>query len=119
MYEPSIIRKRLKQIYFKRLCNNHCKPWKLEHLFIQRSLVRNNMKRLGAQLSKELSNQWTLSIVRLWSKPKIINDQVSKELIDQFERYGLREACTIVRSFILVIPLNYWFHNNVGFSLPY
>lgn len=118
--KESCIRHRLRTIYWNRLRRSNCQPWKLEHLFIQRSLVRNNMKLLGGQLARDLSNKWALSIVESWPKPNDFNEQLSKELIVKFEQYGLPEACSIVRSFNtpFYIPLEFWFRRNPALALP-
>jgi hypothetical protein len=119
MHGAQLIRKRLKLIYLNRLRNNHCKPWRLDDLFLQRSIIRYNMSKLGSQLSKHLSNEWALSIVKSWPKPKIFNDQVCDNLIAQFEKYDLHEASTVVRNLKeMYIPLDFWYNHEARLSLP-
>src|SRR4030042_5598632 len=58
-----------RRVELQALRNAHCKPWQLEQLFIQRSLIRQSFASLGQQIATRLANQWARDVILQWPTP--------------------------------------------------
>ena len=50
----------------------HCEPWNLEHLLVQRLLVRKSFAQLGKPIADRLADDWVTSIVECWPNPMLL-----------------------------------------------